>query len=121
MLTKEALVLNSIYGSLHSAFTANEYHKHDIAATEAIFNARQPKIFIEPTMFNEPVKVIFNDPATIVLWDDGTKTVVKCYGEKYDKEKGLAMCYLKKAFNKKENGNYYKKLIKPYIPKEEVK
>ena len=23
-------------------------------------------------------KVIFNDPATIVLWDDGTKTVVKC-------------------------------------------
>lgn len=23
-------------------------------------------------------KVIFNDPATVVLWSDGTKTVVKC-------------------------------------------
>ena len=23
-------------------------------------------------------KVIFNDPATVVIWDDGTKTVVKC-------------------------------------------
>ena len=23
-------------------------------------------------------KVIFNDPATIVLWSDGSKTVVKC-------------------------------------------
>ena len=25
-------------------------------------------------------KVIFNDPATIILWSDNTKTVVKWYG-----------------------------------------
>ena len=37
-------------------------------------------------------KVIFNNPATIILWNDGTKTVVKCSDkDKYDKEKGLAM------------------------------
>lgn len=43
-------------------------------------------------------QVIFNPPATIVLWSDGTKTVVRC-GErdKYDKEKGLALCFMKKA------------------------
>ena len=31
-------------------------------------------------VFNELAikKVIFNDPATIVFWEDGTKTVVKC-------------------------------------------
>lgn len=30
-------------------------------------------------------KVIFNDPATVVLWSDGTKTVVKCGPEdKFD-------------------------------------
>jgi len=41
-------------------------------------------------------KVIFNDPATIVLWEDGTKTVVKCQpGDTYDKEKGLLLCYVK--------------------------
>lgn len=37
-------------------------------------------------------RVIFNNPATIVFWNDGTKTVVKCSDkDKYDKEKGLAM------------------------------
>lgn len=42
-------------------------------------------------------KAIFNDPATIVLWADGTKTVVKCQeGDDYDPEKGLALCYMKK-------------------------
>ena len=34
-------------------------------------------------------KVIFNDPATIVFWKDGTKTVVKATNEKFDREKGL--------------------------------
>jgi hypothetical protein len=43
-------------------------------------------------------KVIFHPPATIVLWDDGTKTVVKCDSEDvFDEMKGLALCYMKKA------------------------
>ena len=51
-------------------------------------------------------KVIFNDPATIVFWKDGTKTVVKCQdGDVYDKEKGLAMCVAKKFFGNKGNFN----------------
>lgn len=42
-------------------------------------------------------KVIFNDPATIVLWDDGTKTVVKCSeGDTYSEWSGLAFCICKK-------------------------
>lgn len=46
----------------------------------------------------KPVKVIFNNPATIIIWDDGTKTIVKKQkGDRYDKEKGLALCYMKKA------------------------
>ena len=58
-------------------------------------------------------KVIFNYPATIVLWIDGTKTVVKCQdGEVYDKEKGLAMCIAKKALGNKGN---YNNLFKKYI------
>lgn len=45
----------------------------------------------------DDAKAIFNDPATIVLWGDGTKTVVKCQeGDAYDSEKGLALCYMKK-------------------------
>jgi hypothetical protein len=51
-------------------------------------------------------KVIFHDPATIVLWEDGTKTVVKCQeGDTYSKEIGLAMCMLKKYMGNKGNFN----------------
>jgi hypothetical protein len=54
--------------------------------------------------------VIFNDPATIVFWADGTKTVVKAVDEPFDKEKGLAMAICKKIFgNKGKYFNYIKK------------
>ena len=50
--------------------------------------------------------VIFSNPATVVFWSDGTKTVVKTQGgEKYDKEKGLAMAIIKKITG--NAGNYY--------------
>lgn len=55
--------------------------------------------------------VIFNPPATIVLWMDGTKTVVKDQGEVfYDPEKGMAMATAKKAFG--NQGNYYNQFAK---------
>lgn len=49
--------------------------------------------------------VIFNNPATIVFWRDGTKTVVKAENETYDPEKGLAMAISKKVLG--NEGNYY--------------
>lgn len=52
-----------------------------------------------------PEKVIFNDPATIVYWNDGTKTLVKCYDDYFDEEKGLAMAYLKRICGNKGNYN----------------
>lgn len=61
-----------------------------------------------PELSPEAKKVIFNNPATIVLWDDGDKTVVKkSKGDRYDREKGLAFCYLKKIY-----GPDYYKMIK---------
>lgn len=51
-------------------------------------------------------KVIFNDPATIVIWSDNTKTIVKCQpGDTYSKELGLAMCISKKFLGNKGNFN----------------
>lgn len=61
-------------------------------------------------------KVIFNDPATIVFWSDGTKTVVKAgANDIFDPEKGLAM-----AISKKVLGNNYKAYgrFKKWLPKE---
>ena len=62
-------------------------------------------------------KVIFHNPATIVYWDDNTKTVVKCGDDdKYDKEKGLALCYMKRLFNNKGN---YNEILKKWCAEEE--
>lgn len=61
-------------------------------------------------------KVIFNDPATIVLWSNGEKTIVKCGdGETFDPEKGLAMAIVKYVYGNK--GNYYE-VFKMWLPKE---
>lgn len=58
--------------------------------------------------------VIFNYPATIILWKDGTKTIVKAgKNDKYDPEKGFAMAIAKKMFG--NEGNYYE-VFKEYIP-----
>lgn len=62
--------------------------------------------------------VIFNDPATIVFWTDGSKTVVKAQdGDIFDPEKGLTMAITKKALGNK--GNYCNEL-KKWLPKEET-
>ena len=76
--------------------------------------------------FKDHIKdVIFNDPATIVFWVDGSKTVVKCQkGETFDPEKGLAMAISKKVLGNdysyyetfaKHVGRYYKRNRKKYI------
>ena len=96
--------LNSIYGTGIYKSSIDNYIKAYIS-------------LIDYTRFYNQFKiknVIFNPPATIVFWRDGTKTVVKC-GEHdiYDPEKGIAMAIAKRAFGDK--GNYYNK-IKEWLP-----
>lgn len=53
-----------------------------------------------------PKKVKFSGPATIILWEDGTKTVVKCQKEDvWSDEVGIVMCYAKKMLGNKSNFN----------------
>ena len=55
-------------------------------------------------------KVIYNGPATIVKWADGTKTVVKCCeDDMFDPEKGLAMAISKKALGDLKEVNKWAK------------
>lgn len=58
-------------------------------------------------------KVIFNNPAVIVFWKDGTKTVVKCGPDDiFDPEKGLAMAIAKKHLGNKGN---YNNILKKHL------
>lgn len=83
------------------------YHISDLQMTKRVFKYSNYDID----------DVIFNDPATIVKWKDGTKTVVKAIDEPFDPEKGLAMAIVKKTYGNK--GNYFNQ-IKKWLPEEEV-
>lgn len=68
-------------------------------------------------IFNQIKDVIFNNPATIIKWKDGTKTVVKCAdGDIYNKETGFALCIIKKMYG---NDNSYQRLFKRWIKEDE--
>lgn len=63
--------------------------------------------------------VIFNPPATIVFWTDGSKTVVKCnVQDEFDPEKGLTMAIVKRCAS---NSDDFYKEIKTWIEKSEYK
>lgn len=117
--------MNMLYGSWAFKKDANEqfpldeatiqYCKQNIEWCKSMIGARLHKK--ENDMRLPKIeKVIFNDPATIVIWKDGTKTVVKCENEIFDPEKGLAMAISKKALG--NEGNYYE-VFKKWIPEEE--
>lgn len=60
-------------------------------------------------------KVHFNNPVTVVIWSDNTKTIVRCQeGDVFDPEKGLAMAISKKYFGNKGN---YCEVFKKWVPK----
>ena len=95
--------------------------RFDSVAVPGYGRGRQYSGFYNGSNWRRPEieKVIFNDPATIVLWADGTKTVVKAVDEGFDPEKGLAMAISKKALG--NEGNYYntiRKHVGEYYEKE---
>lgn len=86
------------------------YINNDITITNDCIKFSQRQ---EPNLNIE--KVIFNGPATIVFWTDGTKTMVKCSDDElFDAEKGLAMAICKRAL-----GSKFRKVFKEYTPEEE--
>ena len=98
----------NLYGIRNDAEVPRNIYRNILNSTYGIGSLRIPEI----------KNVIFNDPATIVFWEDGTKTVVKCQdGDDFDPEKGLSMAIVKKAYGNK--GSYCNK-IKKWLPKEEV-
>lgn len=129
-------IADNITDSIAEAFLDNK-KKHDDRADAMRYSAmykRQMQLMANSVYGRNPMvcspvhylnvrlpiikNVIFNDPATIVFWSDGSKTVVKATDEAFDPEKGLAMAITKKIYG--NQGNYYNQ-IKKWLPKEEPK
>lgn len=65
-------------------------------------------------------KVVFNGPATIVMWNDGSKTVVQCRkGDKFDLEKGIFAACAKKLLGTNKTGSNYLDKIYRAVEEEE--
>ena len=106
---KVYLTTNNPYNNL-----IENYIKYDLEQTANMYKEYN-KMFATKKKL-EITNVIFNDPATIVFWNDGTKTVVKAHNELfYDPEKGLAMAIAKKFFG--NQGNYFNQL-KKWLPED---
>ena len=47
------------------------------------------------------IKIVFNDPVTIIKWSDGADTAYREESETYDPKKGFEYCVLKKMIGEK--------------------
>lgn len=80
------------------------------SADQMRLNYRKEGLYLIPGI----AKVIYNPPATIILWSDKTKTVVKCCeNDIYDSEKGFAMALIKKLCG--NDSALFHKLFKTWV------
>lgn len=104
----------------------SEKAREEFLKTLALFNIRNTVYGLPSAIFDKPKmtygcpgikKVIFNEPATIVIWDDGTKTVVKCSeGDTYSEWSGLAFCICKKLM-----GDEFHKVFKHWCDRDDIR
>lgn len=98
----------------YADFIANLPKTAESITTEAA------KMYWEKSNLPKIKKVIFNDPATIIIWSDKSKTVVKCMdGDTWDPEKGFMAAYLTKILGQKRFHSELKKYVKPQVELEE--
>ena len=84
----------------------------DLHADHSSVESTKPRETYIPEIKN----VYFNDPVTVVLWEDGTKTVVKCQeNDVYSADTGLALCISKKALGNMGNFN---NIFNKWVPKD---
>lgn len=107
----------AIYCDCACTTTYNPYKPYNIYYPDDLMNHKLPGS-ITYLDENKHIKeayikqVLYNNPATVVFWSDGTKTVSKIHeGDTYNPETGLVLCILKKA-----QGKCLKDLFTSWVP-----
>lgn len=115
MIDKEKIMMNVLYGISsndipeHSRkFIAYVIHERGVmAGIRAAFLEGKNKFFAYPK------RIIVNGPATIVYWEDGTKTVVKCMeGTTPDVYSGFTAALAKRVYG---SNTQIKKFLKEKV------
>ena len=95
-----------------------EYVRAFYEAKEAMERTQEESKLLQAQLQNMRLramvkKVIFSGDRTIIMWNDGTKTVTQCHElDMYDKEKGILACMAKKLY---ENTNLFNEVIQEYV------
>ena len=110
-ITEPKTPTNRIDTFLNPALALEYYDK--VKGDKTDINCKCNRNTVNPL---EIKNVYFNDPVTVVMWNDGTKTIVRCSeNDVYDPEKGLAMAIVKKTYG---NDNKFHKIFKKWLPDE---
>ena len=117
-------LLNSIYGATIMSQKEIDYALEERAMDYVFLNnnyikrANGKNVTSAVNSYFDIEKVIFNGPATIVVWKDGTKTIVKCEeGTTYSKEEAIDQAILKKLFT---TNSHHKRVLKDLISEKSV-
>lgn len=95
--------IDSCYRYLQTYFTGVRGQKYAAQRYQVI-----------PNRF-EYIKIIFSGPCTIVIWKDGTKTMTRVSKEdEFDPEKGVAICFMKRALGHTETNKLLRKELEQY-------
>lgn len=92
-----------------TAYTSSPLTTYEWKVSDLCFTST-----IEKTKSELPERVIFSDPATILIWENGDKTVVKTSkGDKYNPLYGFLMAYFKytSGLNSSKRDKYFKKIM----------
>ena len=87
----------------------------NIVTTTNYFNTSNSNINIFNDRRLKVKKVIYNDPATIVYFSDGSRVVVKRHeSDEFDEQTGFLMCLAKKLVGTEELHRALRKNIENY-------
>ena len=101
---------NAIKAIINSKFG---YFDTDFVCSYQDVPFSQTKTITTPNKIPNIKQVYFNEPVTVVLWENGEKTIVRCQdGDTYSKESGLAIAIMKyMSGNKGKFNDIFKKWI----------
>lgn len=107
---------------LMDAFTPVRFDPAILKLKAADLDRTQAEIFRSMLPISKtPRKVIYNPPATIILWTDGRKTVVKCSeDDAYDPITGFLLCCLKHFLGADEDPAVFHRFLREHAPSEKL-
>ena len=109
---KVAVIEKANRSNRNDMMDAMRYAFHDVLSTQMMFNCRC-------SSHVAPKQIIYSGNRTIVFWNDGDKTIVKCAeGQVFDEYNGFVAALAKKLYG---STSKVKKVIKKTMKHQDLK